>query len=88
MLTTKNAGAIVGGVRSERGDNQMKVLITEQTFIKGKLVEPGDVVEVERADYCSNLITKAEPFIEKPKAPAVKKATKATFVKKRPKSKK
>jgi len=42
----------------------MKVRITQQTFVAGQLVRPGDVIEVEKSTYYGNLMRKAEPVGE------------------------
>lgn len=72
MLTVENAGAFVRGLRSEKEVEIMKIKITRQTFIKGRHVKPGEVVEVDPADYHGNLLNKAVPFEEKPKAKPAK----------------
>ena len=86
MLSTKNTGAIVSGSRSNKGAKSMKVIITRQTFIEGKLVESGDVVDVSANDYYGNLINKAVPVptaAEKNKAATIARAKKAAKTKAR-----
>jgi len=64
----------------------MKVIITRQTFIRGQLAEPGDVVEISANDYYGNLVNKAIPVktaAEKKKAATIARAKKAAKTKAR-----